>query len=846
MFLLVAAGAYGSTVNCNNNSGDSALIQSALNSAGSGGTVTITGTCALGSATLVPAGPVIINGSALLNYSGGGDIVSYSGNSLVVNGLTFQGGGIHGTSSHYQGAWSITNCKFQNISRTALNYAAIFIDHILAGPPNTPGPNTISNNTFKNIWQGGYSSQNCGQECIAGSGIWFNGGLDQITIDSNVLDEIGYDGIKGFFDNQYGTSPGWALTSHNIVISNNVMTNVHRIGIEFQGIGYSGCPGGCNYNQNPSDGTTVSGNFWHAPAFLNNPFAYSILFGGTNAKYINNTGVVDSGTPCYYRPGIGIEDGDLGGLNIGNVIGSVSTCGGVGWAAYVSDVNYFGGTDTYQNNVFCGAGNPNVQQDSTANKATIVSRYNFSNTTCPNASSLATSSIAPVFTSANNQSFPSGGNGTWSVSVVSNLSIRNVQFFVDSSTSPVVTQVIQDVNTNFANDRKWLYHATINTAGLGGGSHTITAKATDVSGGTQSIAQTFSAGYVGAPIAQVNPTSLSFGSQTVGVITPAKAITLSNTGSGPLTVNGVSITGANSSVFVQSSNCGSSVAGGASCTISVTFAPSAAGSSIGTLSISDNVSGSPQTVSLSGTGTTPSSGSGGGSGNTLPKNLPTGMLLWLANDAGLVTNGGAVSSWDDQSGNGNNAVQSNQANSPVVVDGNNGQQALRFDGASAFMSIPSLPIDGLTGLSVFTVSANSKDLPALSGLYALLFWDETGPWGRTFFGSYQSSLHFRFGTMQTGNDPVYQIPFNRTNSFGLSEWMHSGTTDSMWLNGQSVASYTGAASSIAGVANTAYLGQGLNKTFYAGDVSEIIIYSRGLSTSERQIIEQYLMSKYHL
>jgi hypothetical protein len=76
--------------------------------------------------------------------------------------------------------------------------------------------------------------------------------------------------------------------------------------------------------------------------------------------------------------------------------------------------------------------------------------------------------------------------------------------------------------------------------------------------------------------------------------------------------------------------------------------------------------------------------------------------------------------------------------------------------------------------------------------------------------------------------------------------MHSGTTDSMWFNGQSVASYQGKLESINNVGNTALLGHGPDNTFYAGDVSEVIVYSRALSTSERQTIEQYLTTKYHL
>jgi hypothetical protein len=106
------------------------------------------------------------------------------------------------------------------------------------------------------------------------------------------------------------------------------------------------------------------------------------------------------------------------------------------------------------------------------------------------------------------------------------------------------------------------------------------------------------------PVAVVAPASLTFGSQTTGTTSAAQTVTLSNTGSAALTVASVSIAGD----FSQTNNCGSSVAVGDSCTISVTFTPTAAGARTGTLTVTDNsngATGSTQTVSLTGTGTTP-------------------------------------------------------------------------------------------------------------------------------------------------------------------------------------------------------------------------------------------------
>jgi len=97
------------------------------------------------------------------------------------------------------------------------------------------------------------------------------------------------------------------------------------------------------------------------------------------------------------------------------------------------------------------------------------------------------------------------------------------------------------------------------------------------------------------------PASLPFAKQTVGTQSAAKPITVTNKGTAALTISGITITGAFPGDFAQNSNCGS-LAAGASCTINVTFKPTAAGARTATISITDNGGGSPQTVPLSGTG----------------------------------------------------------------------------------------------------------------------------------------------------------------------------------------------------------------------------------------------------
>jgi len=103
----------------------------------------------------------------------------------------------------------------------------------------------------------------------------------------------------------------------------------------------------------------------------------------------------------------------------------------------------------------------------------------------------------------------------------------------------------------------------------------------------------------------LTPLSLAFGSQNVGTTSAAQTATLTNVGTTALTINGISITGTASGQFTQTNACGTSLAAGDSCTISVTFAPKRGGALVAALTVSYKGMASPQAVALSGTGITP-------------------------------------------------------------------------------------------------------------------------------------------------------------------------------------------------------------------------------------------------
>jgi hypothetical protein len=100
----------------------------------------------------------------------------------------------------------------------------------------------------------------------------------------------------------------------------------------------------------------------------------------------------------------------------------------------------------------------------------------------------------------------------------------------------------------------------------------------------------------------IAPTSLTFASQTVGTTSTAQTLTLTNNSNAVLT--GLSFTGSGdfSVTAGVTTPCGTSLAAGAKCTLSVTFAPNKTGSITGAATISDSAVTSPQVVKLTGTG----------------------------------------------------------------------------------------------------------------------------------------------------------------------------------------------------------------------------------------------------
>ena len=145
---------------------------------------------------------------------------------------------------------------------------------------------------------------------------------------------------------------------------------------------------------------------------------------------------------------------------------------------------------------------------------------------------------------------------------------------------------------------------------------------------------------IAPPGVSLSPLStMAFGVTAVGSSSAAQTVTLTNNGGLPLSVTGVAVSG-DFAIVAGSNTCGSTFAVGASCTMQVVFTPAAGGAKNGTLTVTDNAAGSPQMISLSGTGVDFALAPNGATSVTVPNGTSAVFPLLLssaANVPGTVT-----------------------------------------------------------------------------------------------------------------------------------------------------------------------------------------------------------------
>jgi hypothetical protein len=200
-----------------------------------------------------------------------------------------------------------------------------------------------------------------------------------------------------------------------------------------------------------------------------------------------------------------------------------------------------------------------------------------------------------------------------------------------------------------------------------------------------------------------------------------------------------------------------------------------------------------------------------------PVGIP-GLALWTRSDAGLIADSsGRVSEWRDQSPRANHLVQGVFSAQPVWLGGEaNGLPVLRFDGTNDFLWF-SNRLDG-----------------TIRAVFAVLRQNATNATWRQFLGDAQKDDFY----------PGWAALWS-----GASPAVLSGET---WLDGVRVnGATTNRPQTLSVLSVTTTAGVTADRLFHgktnfpwSGDIAELVIYDRALTSSERKSVEDYLAFKY--
>ena len=217
----------------------------------------------------------------------------------------------------------------------------------------------------------------------------------------------------------------------------------------------------------------------------------------------------------------------------------------------------------------------------------------------------------------------------------------------------------------------------------------------------------------------------------------------------------------------------------------------------------------------------------------------SGLELWLKADGitGLA-NADPIATWPDSSGNSRDATQATSGMRPTYrTNVVNGKPIVRFDGSDDYFALPNF-LTGFTAGEIFCVLKIDADPPATGGATGIGIWgsgiQSHLPWT-------DGIIYDSFGSTarKTTVDPTPALTswrlYNVTSKSG--EW--TSRLDGVQL-------YTTATNTV-GWSSAPILGYSQAALYYLdGDLAELLLFSRELTSGERANVQSYVASKYGL
>jgi hypothetical protein len=218
-----------------------------------------------------------------------------------------------------------------------------------------------------------------------------------------------------------------------------------------------------------------------------------------------------------------------------------------------------------------------------------------------------------------------------------------------------------------------------------------------------------------------------------------------------------------------------------------------------------------------------------------------GCQLWLKADAGITKDGSNyVSQWADQSGNNNHAVQATGSAQPLWADGLlNGKPVINFNGTSNFLDFPSGMLYNLSAISFFIV-IKPYDITTNKGYFAPSLYYNQGI----------SLYSYPDWTLNINGSRIFSSAPNAIiteSTWTLSNFKYSPSGTTGFINSNSIIPYDSTYKGALSLNGIYALGRYANSfgSYYGKMiVSELIIYNSSISDADRQLVENYINTKY--
>ena len=541
-------------------SDSTSAFNAAITAAGSGGTIWI------------PPGTYNIPGHIMVNN------VTVAGAGMWYSTVTGTAPGFYGNSAPS----ASTNVHLQNF--------AIFgnvQDRCDSCQVNGIG-GAMSNSTVSNIWidhekvgawmdgpMTGLTFSGMRIRDTTADGINFHGGVTNSTVTNSDIRNTGDDGIATWADASIGAD------ANDTISNNTVQLQQLANGIAV----YGGHDNTVTGNLVVDTGITQGGGIHVGQRFNSTPVGLTTIS--------NNTLIRDGDLDPNWQVGVGALwfDGSQGAIT-----GPINvTIAGTGTFALQEQT---GGAATFSNVTATGVNGPAAVYNCEGGGFTVTDGGGNSGISGTPYCGPWPAPVYPPYPASGVTASPSalnfGSVATGATSAAQTVTVSNPTGSAASVSSISVSGDFSQTNT-------------CGSSIAAGGSCTVSVKFAPTATGTRTGSLTVNAGGVTntvslsgtgtapGPVLSANPASLSFGRTLVGSAASPQTMTVTNSGTTSATVSGVTVTGD----FSQTNNC-TSIAVGGSCSVTVTFKPTASGTRTGTLTVTSNANNSPTTASLSG------------------------------------------------------------------------------------------------------------------------------------------------------------------------------------------------------------------------------------------------------